>query len=157
MSTTESQSILKAIKRTDSDALPPLCEWSSTQRQAFHRNFVAGNPVDLPLSENPSANFKISPSAFEMSKYPDQASEPYDHVTQALCSALRAFSGGDIRTDQFPSHKSLNLVFEKTVWPVPGAVVISTRGVPVVGYNTSAFIDDRSQMHKVPKHRKPYT
>lgn len=135
MSTTESPSILKAIKRTHSDALPPLCQWSSVQTQAFHCEFVSDNRADLPLSQHSSADFKISASAFEMSKYPDQPSEPSPrHFVQLSEPSARAISG----LTNFPPGNPLILCSRER-------------------YGPSAFFHDRSQMNKAPKHRKAYT
>lgn len=101
MSAPEFPSILAATKRADCKQRLPLSEWAGDHINAFHCNFVGGNSADLALSSDTEAGFQISHAAFSMSKYPYQRREPYNHVTQALDTAISSYGQDEIIVSRY--------------------------------------------------------
>lgn len=145
-----SSSILNSIK----SPVPGRCvapwKWGDLQIGAFRCDFHNSVPENLPLSNHVTGDFKICHEWFKWAEIPFGYRQPCDLVSEALLPAIDAYEKAGITTDQFSSRYPLLLRFCERMIRVPGNVVVSTGGVPVVGYNTSK---DFGQIGQKPNRR----
>lgn len=147
-----SSSILNSIEYPVPGRCIPPWKWGDIQIGAFQCDFRSSDPANLPLSNHDKSEFKISQEAFEWGEIPYGYRQPCDLVSDAILPAITACEK-DITTDQFAYRDPLWLRFCGTMIPVPGNVVVSTRGVPAVGYNTSE--DFRQIWQKPDRNSRP--
>lgn len=129
-----SSAILSSVQSSKPEWIIAPWKWDNLQIGAFQCDYVEGLPNTLELSSHVESESKIYHEAFGWAIW---YRKPCDLVVQAHRPAIRAYESEGIRTDQFSNDYPLRMRFCKRTIPVPGYVVVSTGGVPVVGYNTS--------------------
>lgn len=129
--------ILESMKTPLPGRFLPPWKWGDIQIREFQCGFHNSVLENLTLANYIEGEFKICQEGFKWVGIPFGYRQPCDLVGEALLPAIDAYKKEGITTDQFSSKYPLLLRFCGRMLPVPGNVVVSTGGVPAVGYNTS--------------------